>query len=347
MLGAAALSARDLVLGEVLRELVVVHAASFGGASAASASASSSSGSVEAAASADFLRSYELGVQLLRAAGLVVPAAVDAATGGGHLYATCCRFRQLAQPALSASAAAAAGVNIQAACVEEAVLVQAPLLALRACLVQLLEEWPEHPGLLQVRLGMGAGLHSPVAIAILFAPAAPAGVLNIQLTLLDAPSLHPLLQLSAVIDRLLGMPVTAPLKAMLTGVELLLAKGQVRLGCWLCCCLPRCAALGAALSSCATDLVCCPLPLDSCKPAASLRSCTPSRRRGRRLPPATYRWRRSWRRCRPWRPAGGAWSWLPGAAFWRARGSAARRWHTRCVHWWRGGVRCLSPMRLT
>ncbi len=37
-----------------------------------------------------------------------------------------------------------------------------------------------------------------------------------------------LLQLSAVIDRLLGMPVVAaPLKAMLTGVELLLAKGQL------------------------------------------------------------------------------------------------------------------------
>lgn len=35
------------------------------------------------------------------------------------------------------------------------------------------------------------------------------------------------LQLSAVIDRLLAQPVTAPLKAMLTGVELLLAKGQV------------------------------------------------------------------------------------------------------------------------
>jgi hypothetical protein len=36
------------------------------------------------------------------------------------------------------------------------------------------------------------------------------------------------LQLSAVIDRLLAMPVSAPLKAMLTGVELLLAKAQVR-----------------------------------------------------------------------------------------------------------------------
>lgn len=36
------------------------------------------------------------------------------------------------------------------------------------------------------------------------------------------------LQLAAVIDRLLSLPVSAPLKAMLTGVELLLAKAQVR-----------------------------------------------------------------------------------------------------------------------
>lgn len=43
------------------------------------------------------------------------------------------------------------------------------------------------------------------------------------------------LQLSAVIDRLLAQPVTAPLKAMLTGVELLLAKGQVRAGLLVAC----------------------------------------------------------------------------------------------------------------
>lgn len=144
--GAAALSARELVLGQVLHELVAVHATCFGGGLAASdgAAGGSTSGSSE-----QFLRSYELGTQLLRAVGLVAPAALDAATGSGHLYATACRFRQLSAPALSASAAAA-GVDIQAACVEEAVLVQAPVLGLRARLRQLLEEWPEHPGLLQV-----------------------------------------------------------------------------------------------------------------------------------------------------------------------------------------------------
>ena len=146
--GAAALSARDLVLGEVLQDLVAVHASSFA-ADTSGSSAPNSSGSSGAAA--DFLRSYELGVQLLRAAGLVLPAALDTATGSGHLYAACCRFRQLAQAPASIAAAAATGVDIQAACIEEAVLVQQPVLALRQRLLALLEEWPEHPGLLQVR----------------------------------------------------------------------------------------------------------------------------------------------------------------------------------------------------
>ncbi|KAL4440107.1 hypothetical protein ABPG75_003108 [Micractinium tetrahymenae] len=179
-LGAAVLSARELVVGEVLGELVAVHATAFGGSG--SGSGSDEAGQAGDTAAADFLRSYQLGVELLRAAGLVLPASLDGATASGHLYAAACRFRQLSQAAPSAAAAAKAGVDMQAPCVEEAVLVQAPVLALRGRLQELLEEWPDHPGLLQ---------------------------------------------LSAVIDRLLGMPVTAPLKAMLTGVELLLAKGQL------------------------------------------------------------------------------------------------------------------------
>lgn len=71
---------------------------------------------------------------------------------------------------------------MQAACTEEAVLVQAPLQALQARLGQLLEEWPEHPVLAQ---------------------------------------------LSAIAGRVLGFAVTAPLKQLLTGVELVLARAQV------------------------------------------------------------------------------------------------------------------------
>lgn len=41
-------------------------------------------------------------------------------------------------------------LDIQQACVEEAALLQAPVSALRARLAQLLQEWPEHPVLLQL-----------------------------------------------------------------------------------------------------------------------------------------------------------------------------------------------------
>ena len=143
--GAAVLSARELVLGSVLQELVAVHATCFGAPADGAAGLATAS-----TASLEFLRSYELGVQLLRASGLVAPVWVDAATGSGQLYAACCHFRQLAQ-APSRAPTAGAGVDIQAACVEEAVLIQQPALALRQRLRELLEEWPEHPGLLQVR----------------------------------------------------------------------------------------------------------------------------------------------------------------------------------------------------
>lgn len=74
-------------------------------------------------------------------------------------------------------------MDMQAACIEEAVLVQRPLLAVQSRLSELLEEWPDHPVLAQ---------------------------------------------LSAIVARVLGMPVTCPLKQLLTGVELLLARAQVR-----------------------------------------------------------------------------------------------------------------------
>jgi midasin len=145
--GAAALSVRGLVLGPVLAEIVEAHAACFGGSGGTAGGAPRWQPAADA-----FMRSYELGVQLLRAARLVAPAALDAATASGHLYAAACSFCQLAQPPPAlAAAAAGAGVDMQSACVEEAVLVQQPGLALRERLRVLLAEWPEHPGLLQAR----------------------------------------------------------------------------------------------------------------------------------------------------------------------------------------------------
>lgn len=41
-------------------------------------------------------------------------------------------------------------MDIQQACVEEAALLQGPVAALRARLAHLLQEWPEHPVLVQL-----------------------------------------------------------------------------------------------------------------------------------------------------------------------------------------------------
>jgi hypothetical protein len=172
-------------------------------------------------------------VQLLHAVGLVAPAELDAATADGHLYAACCRAGQLARaPPAKAAAAAAAGVDMQAACVEEAVLVTAHALALRQRLRQLLQDWPEHPGLLQASVDCWPCGDGPVLAFIAGCSPEQIGLGCLKLAAC-APSWYSthlgpfILQLSAVIDRLLGLPVTAPLKAMLTGVELLLAKAQV------------------------------------------------------------------------------------------------------------------------
>lgn len=142
---AAAYSVRELVTGEVLDDIVAVHAAAFAG----SGGDGGCNGPVLPAQPCGpraFLCSYELGTQLLRDAGLALPAWVDDVTATGHLYAACCRLAAMAARPLERGA----GVDMQAGCVEEAALVAEPVAALRARLLELLDQWPEHPLLLQL-----------------------------------------------------------------------------------------------------------------------------------------------------------------------------------------------------
>ncbi len=108
---AAAYSARELVQGEVLLELVAVHRAAFSSAQqhgealrrtpeppldgAAAAAGLLLPGLDE---DAQFLLSYELGTSVLRDAGLCLPSALDGAAATGHLMAAALRHRQLSQP---------------------------------------------------------------------------------------------------------------------------------------------------------------------------------------------------------------------------------------------------------
>jgi midasin len=73
-------------------------------------------------------------------------------------------------------------LNMQESRMEETALVQAPLEALSSRLDELLEEWPDHPLLGQLR---------------------------------------------AICGRVIALPLDSPLKAVLTGLELLLQQAQV------------------------------------------------------------------------------------------------------------------------
>jgi midasin len=129
---------------------------------------------------------FSLGHQLAAAQQGLLPAAVDRAVLPGLIMALALQHRSL--NAAAAATAAAAGqqqqqqFDMQQPVVAEASLMQQPLSDLAQRLTHLLEEWPDHPLLLQ---------------------------------------------LSAIVARLLLLPLTVPLKQALTGLELLLARAQV------------------------------------------------------------------------------------------------------------------------
>ena len=185
---AAAFAAKDYFLSDILQEVVATHAEVFG-----RAPASAGVGGEKAA----FLRSYELGMQLVELSGGCLSAKLDDDSMNGHLYAAAARARELIAQGSSSSLSIAntttiknnidgddddVEADIHQSRPEEAVLVQDCLQGLRTRIVSLLEEWPDHPVLMQ---------------------------------------------LDAIVDRILSMSVNSPLKALLTGLELLLARAQV------------------------------------------------------------------------------------------------------------------------
>ncbi|KAG7670517.1 hypothetical protein KSW81_003079 [Nannochloris sp. 'desiccata'] len=171
---AAAFSTKEYFLGEILEEVVLIHAEIFKNATTA----------LIQSRSAAFMRSYELGMQLVELSGGCLSSDLDQVTATGHLYAAAARARELMAPGGANSPLKdeeeEADINVPRP--EEAVLVQTPLQSLRVRINTLLEEWPDHPVLMQ---------------------------------------------LDAIATRIFSMPVNSPLKALLTGLELLLARAQV------------------------------------------------------------------------------------------------------------------------
>jgi midasin len=141
----------------------------------------------DAAREKAFTMCFSLGQQLVAAQHGLLPAAVDQLILPGSVMALALQHRALNTSAAATAAAAAAQpqqqqLDMQQPFPEEAFLMQQPLSDMSHRLIQLLEEWPEHPLLLQ---------------------------------------------LLAIVERLLGLPLTVPLKQALTGLELLLARAQV------------------------------------------------------------------------------------------------------------------------
>lgn len=155
---------------------------------------------------------YQLGARLMDLHGDQLPAAVDELARYGHLMRVCQEHRQLNRGASAASvdavtkAAASnrAGVRTVADADDGTVDMQ-------------------QPAVQEVSLAQG-----PVM----------AVVGRLRALLADWPDNPLLLQLLAIAERLLSLPLAAPLKQALTGVELLLARAQVRN------CLHACKELG-------------------------------------------------------------------------------------------------------
>ena len=172
-LGAAALSAESFMLGDLLNEVVACHSVVYRALSEGRPiPVPEGRQTVQR-----FEQSYALGAALLLNMALIVPAELDEITRTGHLMTAALRFKALANhPSVDGT------VDVQKACVEEAVLVQEPLLGFKARLAALLVEWPDHPVLLQ---------------------------------------------LDAITDRILSFALDSPLKQIITGVELLLARSRI------------------------------------------------------------------------------------------------------------------------
>ena len=178
----------------------------------------------EAVRAVTFVRSYDVGTKIARAAGLVnVPAAVDEAAATGHLLRA----------------------SLEHACVNRAALpVDQPMihrvgksvkpdlddgkLAAGAELAAGSEAEAHDPEADKAADALGADLNEGGCAGEMYLVVAPVAAVRRRLTtLLEEWPEHPLLeQLAEICDRVLALPLLSPLKEALTGLELLLARAQ-------------------------------------------------------------------------------------------------------------------------
>lgn len=227
-------AARQLLDGELLSDIVHMHAAVFnalaarigGPEAAATGAAAGGMEVVEGAvpAQATFKLSYQLGTDMLAALGpgcaplpnldlqVLLGREVDDATSTGHLYRLCMEHERLARMAHATAADAAAAA-------EAAAPTHARGGARKKGQVEEEAEGTE--------LGSFDIQGSCVEEVVLLQDPI-AGVARRLAQLLEEWPEHPVLdQLAQICARCLALPLTAPLKTALTGLELLLARAQV------------------------------------------------------------------------------------------------------------------------
>ena len=142
--------AKELLGGSILRDLVGIHRRVFERVLRSERPGVSPAGGDLLAS---YAKSYALGLSLLRSHGLIGPAVLDRLSSAGSLARLAWEARQH-KPALEGAAASSdAGpqsLDVFAPCLEEAVLANEPVGALRDRLRDLLAEWPENPLLTQL-----------------------------------------------------------------------------------------------------------------------------------------------------------------------------------------------------
>ena len=171
----------------------------------------------EALRASEFARSYDTGISVLKASQLSLPVAVDYASRFGHSLRVALEYSAVSRPALSVDTLGTSPYESQATPEEEE--------ALRARTKRSQAELDEDAAAdaLDDELTVGG---CPGEMALIVPPVAAARRRLTQL--LDEWPEHPLLtQLAELCDRMLSLPLLGPVKAGLTGIELLLARAQI------------------------------------------------------------------------------------------------------------------------
>ena len=173
--------------------------------------------SEEALRASEFARAYDTGISVLKASQLSLPVAVDYASRLGHSLRVALEHSAVSKPALSMDTLGASPYESQFSLEEDDVMTA------RTKRTQVELDEDAAADAIDSEMNVGG---CPGEMALLVPPVATARRRLAEL--LEEWPEHPLLtQLAQICDRMLSLPLLGPVKAGLTGIELLLARAQI------------------------------------------------------------------------------------------------------------------------